>query len=138
MVGTFLHAVNGVVIIGITGLAIIAQPVKPGAARDEAAVSAAFSDVAADRFTVIDHRAGETCVIAIHRAEGYGARRVEPGDCGAVNGGLVAARTWQDTAAGDVRITDSDGNTLMKLAASDGFAWEVMEPRNVALSFEAR
>lgn len=138
MIGTFLHAINGAIIVGITGMAIIAQPGKPDAARDEMTVNAAFSGVAADRFTVIDHRASETCVIAIHRAEGYGARRVEPGDCGAMPGDLTSARTWQNTPAGDVRITDSDGNTLMKLAASDGFAWEVIEPRNVALSFEAR
>ena len=50
---------------------------------------------------------------------------------------LASARTWQDTPAGDVRITDHTGKVLMKLGVSDGFAWEVVEPQDLALSFEA-
>jgi hypothetical protein len=36
-----------------------------------------------------------------------------------------------------VRITDRQGNVLMRLSVSDKYGWDVVEPKNLALSFEA-
>ena len=136
MIG-YVHWVNGAVILGVTGMAVLGNPPGTAEGKPDQTVTAAFDADQASRFMVVDHVNSRTCIVALHRAEGYDIHRVEPGDCAQMPAELAAARTWQDTPAGDVQITDHRGNTLMRLGASDGFAWEVVEPRNVALSFEA-
>ena len=74
----------------------------------------------------------------LHRAEGYDVHRVEPSEnCQTVNPQLASARTWQENASGTVILTDHKGNALMRLGRADGFAWEVVEPRGMAISLEA-
>lgn len=91
-----------------------------------------------DQFTVINHQENRACVMRIHRAEGYDVHRVEPSEnCAGVAPKLSSARTWQENASGSVILTDHKGNTLMRLGRADGFAWEVVEPVNVAISLEA-
>ena len=91
-----------------------------------------------DQFTVINHQANRACVLRIHRAEGYDVHRVEPSqNCVGVAPQLASARTWQENASGAVVLTDHKGNALMRLGRADGFAWEVVEPVNVAISLEA-
>lgn len=92
----------------------------------------------ADRFTVRNHADGRSCIVKLHRADGYNVHRVEPSEnCGAVTASLASARAWREGNDGLVAITDRSGKNLMKLVPSDGFAWEVIEPRNIAISLEA-
>ncbi len=89
-------------------------------------------------FTVINHRDNRACVMRIHRADGYDVHRVEPSqNCTSVAPELATARAWQENASGTVTLKDYKGNHLMRLSRSDGFAWEVVEPVNVAISLEA-
>ncbi len=89
-------------------------------------------------FTVINHRDNRACVVRIHRAEGYDVHRVEPSqNCNSVAPELAGVRAWQENASGTVTLKDYKGNHLMRLSRSDGFAWEVIEPINVAISLEA-
>lgn len=91
-----------------------------------------------DSFTVINHRDNRACVMRIHRAEGYDVHRVEPSqNCSSVAPELAGARAWQENASGTVTLKDYKGKHLMRLSPSDGFAWEVVEPINVAISLEA-
>ncbi len=91
-----------------------------------------------DSFTVINHRDNRACVMRLHRAEGYDVHRVEPSqNCASVAPELATARAWQENASGTVTLKDYKGNHLMRLSRSDGFAWEVVEPVNVAISLEA-
>lgn len=91
-----------------------------------------------NNFTVINHRDNRACVMKIHRAEGYDVHRVEPSqNCSSVAPELASARAWQENASGTVTLKDYKGNHLMRLSRSDGFAWEVVEPLNVAISLEA-
>ena len=91
-----------------------------------------------DRFMVIDHSGRGTCLFALFRAEGYDVHRVEPGaSCGTVAKRLPSARIWSEDAQGTVTIADRDGLPVMRLAPSDGLAYEVIEPANMALSLEA-
>lgn len=137
MIGTYVHWINGAVILGVTGIAVLGKGPAESNVQPEHVLTASVSAGDASRFMAVDHRNSRTCVLALHRAEGYDVHRLEPGNCEEMPAQLAAARTWQDTPSGDVKITDYRGNTLMKLAAGDGFAWEVVEPGNVALSFEA-
>jgi hypothetical protein len=92
----------------------------------------------ADRFTVRNHADGRSCIVKLHRAEGYNVHRIEPSEnCAAVTGMLASARAWRENNDGLVAITDRSGKSLMKLIPGDGLAWEVIEPRNIALSLEA-
>jgi hypothetical protein len=128
--------INGFVVMGVAGM----MALSPGGVAqqvDTVTVSAFVPADKASNFMVVDHENARTCIVALHRAEGYDIHRVEPANCDGMPAELAAARTWQDTPAGDVRITDHHGKALMTLAAGDGFAWEVVEPRDIALSFEA-
>lgn len=92
----------------------------------------------ADRFLAVDHTNNRTCMLALHRADGYDVHRIEPSDkCDGVGATFAEARTWREDSTGTVTVTDYRGNVLMKLARSDGFAWDVIEPRTVQASLSA-
>lgn len=111
------------------------DPITTASVQAHAATNAAYLG---DQFTVINHRDNRACVMRIHRAEGYDVHRVEPSEnCAGVTPELVHARTWQENASGTVTLTDHKGNHLMRLSRADGFAWEVIEPLNVAISLQA-
>lgn len=102
------------------------------------APAAAHAAALGNSFTVINHRDNRACVMQIHRAEGYDVHRVEPSqNCASVAPELATVRAWQENASGTVTLKDYKGNHLMRLSRSDGFAWEVVEPLNVAISLEA-
>lgn len=92
----------------------------------------------ADHFTVIDHAHNRTCVVQIHKAEGYDVHRVEPGaTCAALSPELASARVWKENAGGMVTLADLKGHALFKMVRGDGFAWDVIEPARAELSFDA-
>jgi hypothetical protein len=87
---------------------------------------------------VVDHSANQTCIFALHRAEGYDVHRVEPAKtCQGLSRRLTDARAWQEMPNGRVTITDRAGVAILKLGPSDGFAYEVVEPSTLAMSLEA-
>lgn len=92
----------------------------------------------ATRFMVIDHSQDETCIFALHRAEGYDVHRVAPAEnCTGLSKRLSDARAWQELANGLITITDRSGTPVLKLGPSDGFAYEVVEPAHLSMSLEA-
>ena len=92
----------------------------------------------ADHFTVIDHVRNRTCVIQLHRSEGYDVHRIEPGaSCGAVSPDMARARVWQENAGGMVTLTDYRGDVLYKMVLGDGVAWEVIDPSRAQISLDA-
>jgi len=141
------NILNGVALSGAAALMVYGafyNGVEPNLGVDPittASVQAhAASNIAelGNQFTVINHRDNRACVMRIHRAEGYDVHRIEPSEnCKSVAPELASARTWQENASGTVTLTDYRGNHLMRLGRSDGFAWEVVEPLNVAISLEA-
>lgn len=141
MIG-YTNWINGAAILGITGMLVMShQPAEtaPGApgTRGEQTIDKIITASTANHFMVVDHERSSTCVISLHRAEGYVIHRVEPGNCGSMPAHLQEARTWQERGQGTVHITDRKGKVLMKLGPSDGFAWEVYEPAGLQVSFEA-
>ncbi|WP_421857072.1 hypothetical protein [Oricola sp.] len=137
----YAYWINGVAVLGVVGMVALA-PGLAGNGIDPTTVSSiktASNSMAktASRFMVVDHDNSKTCLVSLHRASDNGIHRVEPANCDGMPARLAAARTWRETPSGDARITDSAGTALMRLAVSDGFAWEVVEPRGVQLSFEA-
>lgn len=91
-----------------------------------------------NRFIAINHLTNTSCVLALHRAPGYAVHRVEPAqNCAAVGDEFVIARAWRETTQGEVTLADHRGKTLMKLARSDGFEWEVIRPASIQASLAA-
>lgn len=100
--------------------------------------AATMPTVSADHFTVRNHSDGRSCIIKLHRADGYNVHRLEPSaNCASVDETLANARVWKESNDGLVAVTDRKGKDLMKLIPSDGFAWEVIEPTNISISLEA-
>lgn len=100
--------------------------------------AAPFATPNADDFTLINHATNQTCIIHLHRAEGYDVHRIEPeAGCATALTEISAARAWKEGAKETVTISDRKGNSLMKLARGDGFAWEVIEPKNLKVSLSA-
>lgn len=92
----------------------------------------------ATRFMVVDHTKNETCIFALHRAEGYDVHRVAPAEnCSGLSKRLSDARAWQELTNGLITITDRSGTPVLKLGPSDGFAYEVVEPTHLSMSLEA-
>ena len=92
----------------------------------------------ANQYVAIDHRTNRSCVLSLHRADGYDVHRIEPGaTCADMSELFVRARAWQENQRGRVVITDHRGQPLMRLAPSDGFAWDVIEPRNLEITLAA-
>jgi len=103
-----------------------------------ASVAARLDGRHADRFTAIDHRTQMSCQFVLHRASGYSVHRIEPdASCGRLGVPFERARAWREDRA-TVTVTDHRGETLMKLAPGDGFAWEVIEPSYLRVSLAAR
>ena len=91
-----------------------------------------------DQFMAINHRNNSSCIIALHRAEGYDVHRIEPGQaCATLDERMAQARAWQESPGGEVTVTDHRGKPLMTLMRGDGFAWEVIKPGNLQVSFAA-
>jgi hypothetical protein len=133
---SYAYWINGAAVLGISGMMAVSYGIAdPGI--DTMTTASIAPPASADRFMVVDHAHNRTCIVALHRAEGYDVHRLEPGHCGGMPVELGEARTWQDTEVGKVRITDRRGNVLMRLTADDRFGWNVVEPANLALSFEA-
>lgn len=142
------NILNGIALSGAAGLMVYGafydgiEPRSPGVdpittASVQAHVGSRTAALG-DNFTVINHRDNRACVMRIHRAAGYDVHRVEPSEnCTSVAPELATARAWQENASGTVTLKDYQGNHLMRLSRSDGFAWEVVEPVNVAISLEA-
>ena len=136
MMKSWTFWINGTAVLGVAAmLAVSYGAADPGI---DTMTTASVVDLSrADRFMVVDHARNTTCILALHRAEGYDVHRVEPGLCDGMPQQVVSARTWQDTARDRVRITDRHGNVLMRLAADDRFGWNVVEPKKLSLTFEA-
>lgn len=133
--GAAALAVYGAFYQGIDAGNLGVDPITTASIQGHAATSTA---VPSNSFTVINHRDNRACVMQIHRAEGYDVHRVEPSqNCISVAPELATARAWQENASGTVTLKDYKGKHLMRLGRSDGFAWEVVEPLNVAISLEA-
>ncbi|QKV20314.1 hypothetical protein [Oricola thermophila] len=133
---SFAYWINGAAVLGIAGMMAMGSGIAdPGIDTMTTASIAPPAD--ADRFMVVDHARNRTCIVALHRAAGYDIHRLEPGKCDGMPPALSEARIWQDTATGRVRITDRKGNVVMRLSADDRFGWNVVEPADLALSFEA-
>jgi hypothetical protein len=130
------HLTNGAAVLGAVGVILLGGQAGKTPEIDNLTVASIVQASNADRFRAIDHARNKSCMISIHRADGYDIHRVEPVECDDMPAALATARTWQDTSFGDVRITDRKGNTILKLGPSDGFAWEVIEPAGLAMSFE--
>lgn len=126
--------INGAAILGVVGMVALSnKPAETAANGIDPIVTAST----ANRFMVVDHDRNRTCIVALHRAEGYDVHRIEPGNCKDMPAHLADARAWQHSPQDTIRITDSHGNFLMKLGPSDGFAWEVVQPSSLSMSFEA-
>lgn len=127
---------SGAAVLGITAMMAVNYGIAdPGI--DTMTTSSIAPPASADRFMVVDHAHNRTCVVDLQRAEGYDVHRLDAERCAGMPAALGAARIWQDTETGKVRITDRLGNVLMRLSADDRFGWNVVEPANLALSFEA-
>ncbi len=133
---SYAYWINGAVVLGVAGM-IGLNVGMAGPGVDRMTTASVVSAENADRFMVVDHAHNRTCIVALHRAAGYDIHRLEPGHCDGMPAELALARTWQDTETGKVRITDRQGNVLMRLAAADRYGWNVVEPKNIDLSFEA-
>ncbi|GAB4361703.1 MAG: hypothetical protein Kow0026_25020 [Oricola sp.] len=132
---SWTYWINGAAVLGITGMMAVSYGIAdPGI--DTMTTASVTPPASADRFMVVDHAHNRTCIVALHRAEGYDVHRLDPGRCADMPAALENARTWQDTETGKVRITDRQGNVLMRLSAGDRFGWNVVEPAGLALSFE--
>lgn len=136
MMRSYAYWINGAVVLGVTGMVAMSYG-NAGPGIDPMTTASVVSAENADRFMVVDHAHNHTCIVALHRAPGYDIHRLEPGHCDGMPADLADARTWQDTETGKVRITDRKGNVLMRLSVSDEYGWDVVEPKNLALSFEA-
>lgn len=138
---------NSVALLGVGGVLLtttLAAQKSPGIDPMTTASISTGSDVSkvdiskATRFMVVDHSRNETCIFALHRAEGYDVHRVAPADnCVGLSKRLSDARAWQELANGLITITDRSGAPVLKLGPSDGFAYEVVEPTHLSMSLEA-
>lgn len=138
---------NTIAIVGVGGVlltATLSGEQSPGIDPMTTASISTGSDVSkvdistATRFMVVDHSQNETCIFALHRAEGYDVHRVAPAEnCRGLSKRLSDARAWQELANGLITITDRSGTPVLKLGPSDGFAYEVVEPTHLAMSLEA-
>lgn len=138
---------NGIALAGISAILLVTLAQERDMGIDPMTTASTTSSAPravppqahrADRFMVVDHTAGKTCIFALHRAEGYDVHRVEPADnCASVSNRLTDARAWQEMPNGSVTITDRAGQPILRLGPSDGFAYEVTEPTYLALSLEA-
>jgi len=127
---------SGAAVLGISAMmAVNYGNADPGI--DTMTTSSVAPLAGAERFMVVDHAHNRTCVVDLQRAEGYDVHRLDAERCANMPADLAEARVWQDTEAGKVRITDRDGNVVMRLTAGDRFGWTVVEPADLALSFEA-
>lgn len=91
-----------------------------------------------DRFMAVNHRTNVSCIIALHRADGYDVHRIEPSQaCAGLDDRIAQARAWQENGRGMVVVTDHRGNRLMMLMRGDGFAWEVVDPSHLQISLAA-
>jgi uncharacterized membrane protein len=140
------NLLNGVAFLGVGAIIVttLAGEQSPGVdmmttASITASASSALPNLQrANRFMVVDHQAGKTCIFALHRAEGYDVHRVEPAkNCKGVSQRLTDARAWQEMPNGAITITDRAGDAILKLGPADGFAYEVTEPSHLAMSLEA-
>lgn len=136
MMKSWTFWINGVAVTGVAAMLAVGYGVAdPGI---DTMTTASVVDLSkANRFMVVDHSRNNTCILALHRAEGYDVHRVEPGLCEDMPSEVASARTWQDTARDHVRITDRHGKVIMRLAADDRFGWNVVEPKKLKLTFEA-
>ena len=135
MMKSYTHWINGAAVMGV--LAMFATGYGAADPGIDRMTTASIDTLArADRFMVVDHTRNHTCIVALHRAEGYDIHRLEPGHCGDMPS-VAAARTWQDTGRGKVSITDHTGKILMRLSANDGYGWNVVTPNDMKLTFEA-
>lgn len=92
----------------------------------------------ADRFMAIDHVSDRSCVMSLHRAAGYDVHRIEPGlACTELGDEFAQARAWREDGRGLVTITDHRGKTLLRLSHGDGFAYDVVQPRDLQVSLSA-
>lgn len=92
----------------------------------------------ADRFMAVDHRTDHACVMSLHRATGYDVHRIEPGlACATLGDEFASARAWREDGRGLVTITDHRGKTLLRLSHGDGFAYDVIQPRDRHVSLSA-
>lgn len=134
MMKSYAYWINGAAVMGVAALFAVGYGVAgPGV---DTMTTASVDLDRADHFMVVDHARNRTCIVALHRAEGYDVHRVEPGNCADMPR-IAAARTWQDTERRKVRITDHTGKVLMRLTADDRYGWNVVEPKNLDLTFEA-
>lgn len=132
---SYTYWINGAVILGVAGMLAVNYGVA--GQRLDRTTTASIPAIAADHFMVVDHAHNRTCILALHRAEGYDVHRVEPGQCDGMPKAVAMARTWQDIDNGHVRITDRKGNVVMRLQAADRYGWNVTEPASLSVSFEA-
>lgn len=136
MMKNYAFWVNGAVIMGVAAMFAVGYG-NAGPGIDTITTASVVDLSRANRFMVVDHARNHTCIVALHRAEGYDVHRVEPGLCDDMPREVASARTWQDTERDHVRITDRHGDVLMRLAADDRFGWNVVEPKSLNLTFEA-
>lgn len=135
------NLLNGAALAGVGAIMVTAMvPPTPGVDPMTTASISSESAAAsqANRFMVVDHKAGRTCIFALHRAVGYDVHRVDPADnCANVSQRLADARAWQEMPDGKITITDRSGAAILKLGPADGFAYEVTEPSHLTMSLEA-
>ena len=130
---------NGISIAGVGAMMVAAAAGSaPGIDPVTTASVPAARPFKGDLFMAIDHRSDYACMIALHRDPGYDIHRIEPADnCAGLGEAFAGARAWHEDSLGTVTVTDHRGNVLLKLARGDGFAWEVISPGGMEVSFNA-
>ncbi len=134
------NMLNGISIAGVGAMMIAGASfgTNPGIDPITTASVPTARPFSGDMFMALDHRTNQTCLFALHRDPGYDVHRIEPAkNCATLGTSFAAARAWREDRVGMVTVTDHRGNELLKLARGDGFAWEVVSPRNVEISFSA-
>lgn len=133
------HILNGVSVAGVGAMMLMAaMGSSPGIDPVTTSSIPGARPFQGDLFMAIDHRSDHSCMFALHRDPGYDIHRIEPADnCAGLGPDFARARAWQEDRLGTVTVTDHRGHVLMKLARGDGFAWEVVSPGGVEVSFSA-
>lgn len=130
-----IKSVFGLLVIGIALMPFVdvknAPPLvtKTAAARSEA-VKSGFAE-----YTVIS-AAGQMCHIKmLTKAVGGVAKLAADGACDGVSAGLSKAVSWVEGDQGTARIIGSDGQTIMAVGPSDGFAYETSGSNDNIVTF---
>lgn len=141
---SWTQTLNAIAIMGVTGLLVVAGS-QSNANSDNRGLDMMTTasvpvvrPVAGNLFMATNHTTNKSCILALHRAEGYDVHRLEPADnCRQLGDELAEARAWHENTLGNVTVTDYRGNELLQLARSDGFSWDVLKPSRLEISLNA-